>query len=131
MNEYDIGVSSRVDLGAKEKRDSVIGRVSSGLHNASIHLEEIEGDAELLDDDYSFEGGRGPAGAAANFKRLTDGGGNHLAQIVPDEIDCNIDEDFDNEHYHHDKNINNSFINKLKDFSTFNPSGNKGKEKVN
>ena len=47
-----------------------------------------------------------------------------------DEIECDIDEDLDNEHYS-SKNINNSFINKLKDFSTFNPSGNKGKEKVN
>ena len=28
-----------------------------------------------------------------------------------------------------EKNINKSFINKLKDFSTFNPSGNKGIEK--
>ena len=26
--------------------------------------------------------------------------------------------------------INNSFINKLKDFSSFNPSGNKGKERT-
>jgi hypothetical protein len=49
-----------------------------------------------------------------------------------DEIDCNIDEDVDNENYYQGKNsIHNSFINKLKDFSTFNPSGNKGKEKTN
>ncbi len=48
-----------------------------------------------------------------------------------DEIDCNIDEDVDNEDYYLGKNnIHNSFINKLKDFSTFNPSGNKGKEKI-
>lgn len=47
-----------------------------------------------------------------------------------DEIECNIDEDIDNEHCT-GKNINDSFINKLKDFSSFNPSGNKGKEKVN
>lgn len=50
--------------------------------------------------------------------------------LVLDEIDCDIDEDLDNEHYT-GKNINDSFINKLKDFSSFNPSGNKGKEKVN
>lgn len=50
--------------------------------------------------------------------------------IEVDEIECNIDEDLDNEHYT-EKNINNSFINKLKDFSSFNPSGNKGKEKMN
>ena len=47
-----------------------------------------------------------------------------------EEIECNIDEDIDNEHYS-DKNINNTFINKLKDFSTFNPSGKKGLEKNN
>lgn len=48
-----------------------------------------------------------------------------------DEIECNIDEDVDNEKYYQGKNsIHSSFINKLKDFSTFNPSGNKGKEKV-
>lgn len=43
-----------------------------------------------------------------------------------DEIECNIDEDIDNEHYT-GKVINDSFINKLKDFSTFNPSLNKGR----
>jgi hypothetical protein len=47
-----------------------------------------------------------------------------------DEIQCNIDEDFDNENCQGKNNIHNSFINKLKDFSTFNPSGNKGKEKL-
>jgi hypothetical protein len=46
-----------------------------------------------------------------------------------DEIECDIDEDFDDEKFA-GNNINNSFINKLKDFSTFNPSGNKGREKV-
>lgn len=50
--------------------------------------------------------------------------------INPDEIECDIDEDIDNEHYT-GKNINNSFINRLKDFSSFNPSGNKGQEKGN
>lgn len=44
-----------------------------------------------------------------------------------DEIDCNLDEDLDKKD---DKTINNSFVNKLKDFSSFNPSGNKGKEKI-
>eukprot|EP00347_Sterkiella_histriomuscorum_P008627 403344372 len=53
-----------------------------------------------------------------------------------DEIECDIDEDVDNEHEHNkrltDRNVNNSnFVNKLKDFSSFNPSGNKGKEKFN
>ena len=43
-------------------------------------------------------------------------------------MECDIDEDFDNEKFT-GKMINNSFINKLKDFSTFNPSGNKGREK--
>ncbi|CDW84589.1 UNKNOWN [Stylonychia lemnae] len=48
-----------------------------------------------------------------------------------DEIACDLDEDVDNEHYS-DRNINNSqFVNKLRDFSSFNPSGNKGKEKFN
>ena len=46
-----------------------------------------------------------------------------------EEIECNIDEDFDNEKFT-GKMINNSFINKLKDFSSFNPSGNKGREKI-
>jgi hypothetical protein len=45
-----------------------------------------------------------------------------------DEIECNIDEDLDNEHYT-GKVVNDSFINKLKDFSTFNPS--LGKDKNN
>lgn len=35
-----------------------------------------------------------------------------------------------NEHFS-GKNINNSFINKLRDISTFNPSGIKGQEKTN
>jgi hypothetical protein len=48
--------------------------------------------------------------------------------IVADDIECNIDEDLDDEHYS-SKNINDSFINAPKDFSTFNPSGNKGREK--
>ena len=47
-----------------------------------------------------------------------------------EEIECNIDEDFDNEKFT-GKMINNSFINKLKDFSSFNPSGNKGFKKIN
>ena len=47
-----------------------------------------------------------------------------------DEVECNIDEDIDNEHYT-GKNIHDSFINRLKDFSAFNPSGNKGQEKIN
>lgn len=42
-----------------------------------------------------------------------------------DEIECDIDEDVDDEHYT-SKNINDSFINKLRDISTFNPSGIKG-----
>ena len=50
--------------------------------------------------------------------------------IEIDEIECNIDEDIDDEHYT-GKKIHDSFINKLKDFSSFNPSGNKGKEKGN
>jgi len=45
------------------------------------------------------------------------------------EIECDIDEDVDGEHYQ-GKNIN-SFINKLRDISTFNPSGIKSKEKGN
>ena len=51
-------------------------------------------------------------------------------EVDVDEIECDIDEDLDNEHYT-GKNIHDSFINKLKDFSSFNPSGNKGKEKMN
>ena len=47
-----------------------------------------------------------------------------------DEIECDIDEDMDDEHYT-GKNINDSFVNKLRDISTFNPSGIKGKEKGN
>ena len=46
-----------------------------------------------------------------------------------EEIECDIDENFDNEKFK-GKMINNSFINKLKDFSSFNPSGNKGREKI-
>lgn len=53
------------------------------------------------------------------------------APIGLDEIECDIDEDIDNEHYNDGKKIHDSFINKLKDFSTFHPSGNKGKEKGN
>lgn len=55
-----------------------------------------------------------------------------------DEIECDVDEDLQNEGIcvggggATDKNIHSSsFVNKLKDFSTFNPSGNKGKEKQN
>ena len=58
---------------------------------------------------------------------------NVIEQRVPievEEVECDIDEDFDNEKFT-GKMINNSFINKLKDFSTFNPSGNKGREKLN
>ena len=88
----------------KKNDHSIIGRVSSGLDNASIHL-------DITGNYFS---------TSAPVKRH---------QNEPDEIECNIDEDFDNEHYS-GKNINNSFINKLKDFSTFNPSGNKGKEKI-
>ena len=47
-----------------------------------------------------------------------------------DEIECDIDADVDDEHYS-GKNINDSFINKLRDISTFNPSGIKGKERNN
>lgn len=100
--------------------------MSSGLHNASIYLDEICDDIDHYSQDNM---GGGAAGAETNIRRLTEGA--HLAQIAPDEIDCNIDEDFDNEHYQEKLNINNSFINKLKDFSTFNPSGNKGREKIN
>ena len=50
--------------------------------------------------------------------------------VEVDEIECDIDADVDDEHYS-SKNINDSFINKLRDISTFNPSGIKGKEKVN
>ena len=56
--------------------------------------------------------------------------GNEEGFLAVEEIECDIDEDLDNEHYT-GKNINKSFINKLKDFSSFNPSGNKGREKVN
>lgn len=56
--------------------------------------------------------------------------GTPKATVDIEELECDIDEEIDNEHYS-DKNINNTFINKLKDFSTFNPSGNKGKEKIN
>ncbi len=52
------------------------------------------------------------------------------SMIEVDEIECDIDADVDDEHYS-SKNINDSFINKLRDISTFNPSGIKGKEKVN
>ena len=44
-----------------------------------------------------------------------------------DEIDCNIDEDVDDEKFT-GKNINNSFINRPKDFSLFHPSGKRGRE---
>jgi hypothetical protein len=65
--------------------------------------------------------------------------GQQLQAALPDEVDCNIDEEFDNEQLDNRlknqslerNNINNSFINKLRDFSTFNPSGNKGREKIN
>lgn len=50
--------------------------------------------------------------------------------IQMDEIECDIDEEMNNEHFS-GKNINDSFINKLRDISTFNPSGIKGKEKTN
>jgi hypothetical protein len=33
-----------------QRRDSVIGRVSSGLHNASIHLEEIIDGESMIHD---------------------------------------------------------------------------------
>ena len=56
--------------------------------------------------------------------------GTPKATVDIEELECDIDEDLDDEHYS-DKNINNTFINKLKDFSTFNPSGNKGSEKNN
>lgn len=46
-----------------------------------------------------------------------------------DEIECDIDEDQDNERVSGKNNINESFINKLRDISGFNPSGIKGKEK--
>lgn len=46
-----------------------------------------------------------------------------------DEIECDLDEEADNEHFSGKHNINDSFINKLRDISTFNPSGIKGKEK--
>ena len=50
-----------------------------------------------------------------------------------DEIECNLDEDFDNERGESagtEKIINGTFVQRLKDFSTFNPSGNKGSEKM-
>ena len=47
-----------------------------------------------------------------------------------DEIECNLDEDFDNEHYT-GKHVKDSFINKLRDFSSFNPSTVVGKDKIN
>lgn len=47
-----------------------------------------------------------------------------------DEIDCNLDEDYDNEHYS-GKHVKDSFINKLRDFSSFNPSTIVGRDKVN
>ena len=34
-----------------------------------------------------------------------------------DDIDCNIDEDVDDEHYTTKNNVNDSFINHPKDFS--------------
>ncbi|CDW81528.1 UNKNOWN [Stylonychia lemnae] len=43
-----------------------------------------------------------------------------------EEIDCNIGEEIEYDEQS-GKNINNSFINRLKDFSTFNPSGVKDK----
>jgi hypothetical protein len=55
----------------------------------------------------------------------------HEGAIGLDEIEWEMDDaDIDDERYS-GKNINDSFINKLKDFSAFNPSGNKGKEKTN
>ena len=55
-----------------------------------------------------------------------------------DEIECDLlDEDMFNEASSAEgaggtaRNIHSSsFVNKLKDFSSFNPSGNKGKEKI-
>ncbi len=46
------------------------------------------------------------------------------------DIECDIDEGVDGEHSS-GKNINDSFIKKLRDISTFNPSGIKSKEKNN
>lgn len=51
-----------------------------------------------------------------------------------DEIECNLDEDLDNERSGSalgtEKIINGTFVQRLKDFSSFNPSGNKGSEKM-
>ena len=47
-----------------------------------------------------------------------------------DDSQCNLDEDIDNE-YFTGKNIKDGFVQKLKDFSAFNPSGLKGIEKMN
>lgn len=43
--------------------------------------------------------------------------------LNPDEIECDLDDDIDNEHYT-SKNINDSFVNKLGNFSLLNPSVN-------
>lgn len=45
-----------------------------------------------------------------------------------DEVECNIDEHMDNEHYT-GKHVKDSFINRMRDFSNFNPS--LGRDKVN
>lgn len=47
-----------------------------------------------------------------------------------DERECNLDDDVDDERYTA-KNIKDGFVHNLRDFSSFNPSGNKGKEKMN
>ena len=120
-------MKTEVAQNSLDREDSIIGRVSSGLHNASIHLEACEDRDSFLYEaspDIKSKPGGG-VNAEVNFKKLMktvrmgDNG---------EEAECDIDEDFDNENFQ-EKNINNSFINKLKDFSTFNPSGNKGREK--
>jgi len=53
---------------------------------------------------------------------------NESDRLEMSDIECDIDEDVEGAN-DQGKNINDSFINKLRDISTFNPSGIKSKEK--
>ena len=95
------------------------------LRHSSIKLElskDRPDTFENISPDSKMIVGGGAANAEVNFKKLM--------KVVKtgEEVECDIDEEVDNEHFQ-ERNINNSFINKLKDFSSFNPSGNKGREK--
>lgn len=95
------------------------------LKHSSIKLEFSKDRRETFENispDSKMIVGGGAANAEVNFRKLM--------KVVKtgEEVECDIDEEVDNEHFQ-ERNINNSFINKLKDFSSFNPSGNKGREK--